>query len=115
MDRSRYAIDFESYRSGLNRQTLPATDFGADCGSSASRAGNPQSDEGLLDSLAECDSLENEPEIETRPLNSTRRDLISGEDEAFLLVGNVTFPEASGLNVNMMPFTMGDKTSLPEE
>jgi len=34
---------------------------------------------------------------------------------AFAHVDNVTFPKQGELNVNMMPFIMGDKSSLPKE
>lgn len=34
---------------------------------------------------------------------------------AFAHVDNVHFPEPQGRNINMMPFVMGDKLSLPEE
>jgi hypothetical protein len=33
----------------------------------------------------------------------------------FLRLGKVAFPPPSGLNVNMMPFIFGDRTSLPPE
>ena len=34
---------------------------------------------------------------------------------AFSLVGTVSWPEPTGRNVNMLPFIMGDKDSLPDE
>jgi hypothetical protein len=34
---------------------------------------------------------------------------------SFSSCGSVRFPEAEGRNVNMMPFVLGDKESLPEE
>lgn len=34
---------------------------------------------------------------------------------AFSRCGNISFPLPSGVNVNMLPFIMGDKTSLPDE
>ena len=38
-----------------------------------------------------------------------------GNQAAFAHVENVEFPSPRGLNVNMMPFVMGTKSSLPEE
>jgi len=37
------------------------------------------------------------------------------DDIAFAHVDNVSFPQPKGRNVNMMPFVLGDRTTLPEE
>ena len=37
------------------------------------------------------------------------------QKDSFLKVGLVTFPEERNININMMPFIIGDKNSIPDE
>lgn len=45
---------------------------------------------------------------------SRYKDFIKPQDSGFRRFGTVEFPEPTGININMMPFKIGDKNSLPE-
>lgn len=54
---------------------------------------------------------------EERDIDHTKQmKVIADEDSkvAFTRCGNVTFPSPSGIDINMMPFVMGEKSSLPD-
>lgn len=34
---------------------------------------------------------------------------------SFVRLGRITFPKPTGININMMPFIIGDRTSIPQE
>lgn len=55
-----------------------------------------------------------EHKVDALDVHKVKAVAVQGSKCAFTRCGTVSFPPPSGIDINMMPFIMGDETSLPE-